>query len=320
MADGTKIEWTDATWNPITGCSVLSAGCKHCYAMKLAGTRMKHHESRKGLTIDTKAGPVWNGIVRFNDQWLSQPLAWSKARMIFVNAHGDTFHHDVPDAWIDQILAVAALARQHVFQVLTKRGDRMRAYFADPAWKERVLAWVPVLAPSAQWNGNVFQARHELETRGYLPNVWLGVSVEDQDNTHRLDDLRETAAAVRWVSCEPLLGELDLTPWLDFLGWVVVGGESDKGPRARPMHPGWADGLLIQCLAHDVPFLFKQWGDWHPFTSDDLLARDTSKPMPAIDVVFERSGKTGHAVHMWRIGKDKAGRLLGGRAYDGLPA
>ncbi len=122
MSDKSHIEWTDATWNPITGCSVLSPGCTHCYAMKLAGTRLRNHPSRAGLTTDSKAGPVWTGEVRFNAQWLLQPLGWSKPRMIFVCAHGDLFHDDVPVEWIDKVFAVMALAPQHTFQVLTKGG------------------------------------------------------------------------------------------------------------------------------------------------------------------------------------------------------
>ena len=130
MAGKTKIEWTNggATWNPITGCSVVSPGCTNCYAMHLAGTRLKHHPSRAGLTDMTKTGPVWNGQVRFNQSWLDQPLRWRKPRMIFVCAHGDLFHEDVPDAWIDRVFAVMALAPQHTFQCLTKRAGRMAMY------------------------------------------------------------------------------------------------------------------------------------------------------------------------------------------------
>ncbi len=130
MSDGTKIEWTDATWNPITGCSVVSPGCTNCYAMHLAGTRMKNHPSRIGLTDASKAGPVWNGALRFNQEWLEQPLRWRKPRMIFVCAHGDLFHESAPDAWIDQVFDVMARAPQHRFQVLTKRAQRMRDYLS----------------------------------------------------------------------------------------------------------------------------------------------------------------------------------------------
>ena len=136
MAETSTIEWTDATWNPITGCSVVSPGCTNCYAMTLAGTRLAQHPSRKGLTVPSKAGPVWNGKVRFNRDWLHQPLHWRRPRMIFVCAHGDLFHENVPDEWIDQVFAVMAIARWHTFQVLTKRPKRMRAYFAE-RWQRR---------------------------------------------------------------------------------------------------------------------------------------------------------------------------------------
>lgn len=133
MADGTHISWAEATWNIVTGCQVLSPGCKRCYAMKLAGTRLKHHPSRQGLTIETKSGAVWNGLVRFNEQWLDQPLRWAKPRMIFVCAHADLFYEAVPDQWIDRVFAVMALAPQHVFMVLTKRTARMRDYLGTRA-------------------------------------------------------------------------------------------------------------------------------------------------------------------------------------------
>jgi len=135
MAGSSTIEWTDATWNPVTGCSVVSPGCINCYAMRLAGTRMRHHWSRQGLTNDSKAGPVWNGQVRFNEEWLDQPLRWRKPRRIFVAAHGDLFHEAVPDEWIDRCFAVMSLTPQHKHQVLTKRPDRMRDYLVR--WYER---------------------------------------------------------------------------------------------------------------------------------------------------------------------------------------
>jgi protein gp37 len=259
MSDNTKIEWTDATWNPITGCSVVSAGCKHCYAMKLAGTRMRNHWSREGLTIQTQAGPVWNGQVRFNEQWLDEPLHWRKPRRIFVCAHGDLFHENVPNEWIDKVFAIMAQSPQHTFQVLTKRPERMLAYITDPVWAE-------IHGP--KWP---------------LKNVWLGVSVENQEAAdERIPLLLQTPAAVRWLSCEPLLGNVLLdngeTSWLTchntdtdteccisysvsgihFRGidWVVVGGESGHG--ARPMHPDWARSLRDQCVAARVPFFMKQ--------------------------------------------------------------
>lgn len=278
MADGSKIEWTEATWNPITGCSLASPGCTNCYAMKLAGTRMKGHESRKGLTIDTKAGPVWNGEVRFNEDWLDQPLRWKRPRMIFVCAHGDLFHESVPDEWIDLVFAVMALAPQHTFQVLTKRSARMRDYLSK-VWGDhyaqiaRTTAAVNHVFRIAGHRGNwgrcgststsITTIGHGTGAREYamlrrlpdggverfywqngeeswtrcgdayaaaipewaghskefgwglkqwpLPNVWLGVSVEDQKRAdERIPDLLASPAAVRWISAEPLLGPVKI--------------------------------------------------------------------------------------------------------------
>lgn len=214
MADKTKIEWTDATWNIITGCSIASPGCTNCYAMKLAGSgrAISQHPSRVGLTKPSKAGPVWTGEVRFNEAWLEQPLHWKRPRKIFVCAHGDLFHEDVPDEWIDRVFAVMALCPQHQFQVLTKRSARMRKYvkkscgrIADTIIKFRrergdndPIVPLPHIRPGATW--------------WPLPNVWLGVSVEDQARAdERIPDLLATPAAIRWLSCEPLLGRVDLT-------------------------------------------------------------------------------------------------------------
>ncbi|ANM12092.1 phage Gp37/Gp68 family protein [Rhizobium sp. N324] len=207
MSDGTKIEWTDATWNPITGCAIVSPGCTNCYAMKLAGTRLQHHPSRAGLTRDSKAGPVWTGEVRFNEQWLTQPLTWSRPRMIFVCAHGDLFAEGVPDEWIDKVFAVMALAPQHVFQVLTKRPERMREYLTTPMRQYKISAAqldLPEPVPSPG-----------IWPHLPLPNVWLGVSVEDQKRAdERLPILHEIPAALLWVSNEPSLGPIDWKRWL----------------------------------------------------------------------------------------------------------
>ncbi len=202
MADKTHIEWTDATWNPITGCSVVSPGCTNCYAMKLAGTRLQHHPSRAGLTVNSKAGPVWNGKVRLNREWLTQPLEWKKPRMVFVCAHGDLFHEDVPDDWILDVFTIMAIAKQHTFQVLTKRPERMREFLSRP--DEGHLE-----AIYANWYSFDGGAREVWSWP--LPNVWLGVSVEDQKRAdERIPALLDTPAAVRWVSAEPLLGPVRL--------------------------------------------------------------------------------------------------------------
>ncbi|MUO69173.1 DUF5131 family protein [Agrobacterium vitis] len=287
MADNTKIEWTDATWNPITGCSIVSPGCTNCYAMKLAGTRMKNHPSREGLTTGGKAGPVWNGKLRFNVEWLTQPLRWKKPRRIFVCAHGDLFAEGVPDEWIDQIFAVMALAPWHTLQVLTKRPERMRDYMRQiPDRTPHIAKWA-----AWRWGKNDPDAVYDfvVEALSTPPkNIWLGVSVEDQARAEqRIPILLETPAAIRWISAEPLLGPLDLRKisspifaaninaltgvytWENGppktetarLDWVVVGGES--GRNARPMHPDWARSLRDQCAAAGVPFLFKQWGEWY---------------------------------------------------------
>ncbi|HVI27491.1 phage Gp37/Gp68 family protein [Hansschlegelia sp.] len=308
MADGTKIEWTDATWNIITGCSVVSPGCTNCYAMRLAGTRHKHLPSRAGLTRDTKAGPVWTGEVRFNEEWLDQPLRWRRPRKIFVCAHGDLFAEGVPDEWLDRIFAVMALCPQHVFQVLTKRPERMRAYFAGRRNEfGRASDALETISNSLSEDANQLAADRldYFDSAGICQkNIWLGVSVEDQRRAdERIPVLLDTPAAVRWISAEPLLGPINLnairedielhgggheTRWESCLNgkqfdiwsetdiegfpkldWVVAGGES--GPGARPMHPDWARSLRDQCAAAGVPFLFKQWGAWGPgaeFTAD----------------------------------------------------
>ncbi len=243
MADKSKIQWTDATWNPITGCSVVSPGCTNCYAMKLAGTRMKHHWSREGLTCDSKAGPVWNGQMRFNEEWLDQPLRWRKPRMVFVCAHGDLFHKSVPDEWIEDVFDVMNKAHWHRFQVLTKRPERMREFMSHAPWP--------------------------------LPNVWLGVSVEDQQRAdERIPHLLATPAAKRFVSYEPALGPVNFWSdanyplpgggtgsafdWGNGVNWIIVGGES--GPGARPFDIAWVRSTIEQCRAAGVSCFVKQLG------------------------------------------------------------
>jgi protein gp37 len=306
--------------------------------MKLAGTRLQHHPSRAGLTRMTKTGPVWTGEVRFNEAWLTEPLRWKRPRRIFVCAHGDLFHEDVPDEWIDRVFAVMALAPHHQFQVLTKRSARMREWMsrAGVAGNGRSYPGHTILAAMdglsrAKWPDLLWP----------LPNVWLGVSVEDQARAdERVPDLLATPAAVRWLSCEPLLGPVDLEQWLicpnardgllmdpstgqyeccagcDWTGliggldWVVAGGESGAG--ARPMHPDWARSLRDQCTAAGVPFLFKQWGGYRPLTAADK-ARDacgaTRVPCDVHGPGFMRPAT-----------KKAAGRLLDGVEHSEFPA
>jgi protein gp37 len=345
MAETSSIEWTDATWNPVTGCSVVSPGCSHCYAMRLAGTRLRHHPSRAGLTRETRGGPVWTGRVRLNEQWLGQPLRWRRGRRIFVCAHGDLFHEAVPDEWIDRVFAIMGEATQHVFQVLTKRPRRMRDYLLA------ARSGPPKMVPM----GDGSLAQHPFNSELKPPrNVWLGVSVEDQKRAEeRIPDLLATPAALRFLSCEPLLGPLDLTsidlafaeareaepsglvdvdaltgihfdsegsvegvwgspdPHVD---WVIAGGESGQG--ARPMHPDWVRSLRDQCAAAEVPFFFKQWGQWVPCAANE-------GEWPAGQGGFCRLNSEGRRTAdgwpMQCIGKKASGRLLDGVLHEAMP-
>jgi protein gp37 len=344
MADGTKIEWTDATWNILNGCSVLSPGCANCYAMRLAGTRLRHHPSRRGLTVDSRAGPVWTGEVRLHEPWLAQPLGWSRPRSIFVAAHGDLFHDAVTDEMLDKVFAVIVLCatRQigHRFQILTKRSARMRRYLTRfegrPDEFGRALAYVVRLAGLDREEG----LRAIAAMTWPLPNVWVGVSAEDQRRAdERIPDLMATPAAIRWLSAEPLLGSIILSGGYDpqtktltdyltgdvqdgvhergdgyvtinsrfwtgpKLDWVVVGGES--GPGARHMHPDWVVSLHDQCKAAGTPFLFKQWGHFLPHKVGTAEADSIRYP-------------PGHVIYN-AVGKKAAGRKLFGRTHDGIP-
>lgn len=315
MAETSTIEWTDATWNPITGCTMVSAGCTNCYAMRLAGGRMKNHPSRVGLTRESGGRPVWTGKVRFNIRWIDEPLRWTRPRRIFVCAHGDLFHEEVPDEWIDRVFAVMALAHRHTFQVLTKRPERARAYLNTPGVIGRAVAQAIKMINEGQTKSSFMVAPDQ------LPNVWLGTSIEDQVTADaRIPHLLATPAAVRFVSAEPLLGPVDLrtvdaddTGETDALAgltfcegrnepadhaaidWVIVGGES--GPGARPMQEEWALALRDQCVAAGVAFHFKQWGEFAPSTE----FRDGERLMV-------------------RRGKADAGRVLDGRKWDEMPA
>ena len=241
MAARSDIEWTEATWNPVTGCTKVSPGCAHCYAETFAERfrGVPGHPYEQGF--DLKLWP----------ERLDLPMRWRRPRLVFVNSMSDLFHPDVPDSFIHAVFGSMRRASQHTYQVLTKRPERA-------ALMSRKLPW--------------------------LPNVWLGTSVENQRFTVRIEELRETGAAVKFLSCEPLLGPLKLK--LDGIDWVIVGGES--GPRARPMKLDWARSVRDQCRGARVAFFFKQWG--------------------AHDEEGIRRGN-----------KKAAGRLLDGRTWDELP-
>lgn len=239
MSDKSGIEWTEATWNPVTGCSKVSQGCKHCYAERewprLAAPRAKPNIYTGRAFTDVRCHPAKLDI----------PLRWTKPRRIFVNSMSDLFHESVPISFIDDVFARISFAQQHVFQILTKRPERMRDYFASRHFFN---------SASGEWPWK---------------HVWLGVSIEDQETAdERIPLLLQTAAAVRFVSCEPLLGPVDLVEamgmrepgaryngWAE-LHWIIVGGES--GPKARPMAIEWAEVLRYQCQTAGVPFFMKQ--------------------------------------------------------------
>ncbi|ORU98460.1 DUF5131 family protein, partial [Mycolicibacterium canariasense] len=242
MSDKTGIEWTDATWNPVTGCTKVSDGCTNCYAETFAerfrGT--PGHYFERGFDVQGRPDK------------LSLPMTWRKPKRIFVNSMSDLFHDEVHDDYIARVFSVMARCPQHTFQVLTKRHARMRSLLRS----RKFSSFVEDLTPSAS----------ELVGMWPLPNVWLGVSAENQQWAKiRGDALRETPAAVRFFSCEPLLGPIDDVD-LDGIDWVIVGGES--GRCARPMNPDWARSLRDQCQVAGVPFLFKQWGEWRPVEPD----------------------------------------------------
>jgi protein gp37 len=373
MGTKTKIEWTDATWNPIRGCSVVSEGCRNCYAMQVAARFSQRYwevwqgstlicsakqklteaaarnkvenESRnavvmearessegqayEGLAYRNESGAHWTGKVRLIEEHLEDPLRWKRPRRIFVNSMSDLFHPLVLDQWIEKIFNVMFAAKQHTFQILTKRPERM-------------LDWI---------------SRSAFLSNAPLENVWLGVSVENQKTAdERIPLLLETPAAVRWVSAEPLLGPIDLEAFVtdpapqalrtlsryysasgfdraggqtektrvvnSKLGWLVAGGESGSG--ARPMHPDWVRYIRDQCATAGVPFFFKQWGAWGPVTHYSM--RGTEHPtLPTYQTdsfeVFPLSADRFLLGPMLgRVGKKAAGNLLDGRQHLEYPA
>ena len=265
MSDRTAIEWADATWNPITGCASCSEGCRWCYAADLAAGRLQHHPSRAGLARRLPSGrAVFNGMVRFNEGWLDQPLRWTKPRRIFVCAHSDLFYERVPYEWIVRIHAVMMLNTTHRYLVLTKRAQRMNEYYADPDGVARLADEIQQLRREQRDRGplNSFLPGWDRFMSSRPAHIWAGASAENQAALKaRWKHLRYAQVGVRWLSAEPLLGPLDLKAAGvrgDDLDWVVVGGESGRDPR--PMHPDWARSLRDQCAELGIPFFFKQWG------------------------------------------------------------
>lgn len=225
----TQIEWTDATWNPVAGCSIVTAGCTHCYAMEMA-KRLEAMgvEKYAGLTRKTGRRTVWNGVVREDRDALTIPLRWRKPRKIFVNSMSDLFHERVSDAFILDVWQVMRETPHHNYQILTKRPERMAELVA----------------------GKIGEV---------LPNVWLGTSIEDMNVIDRITHLRDAPAAIRFISFEPLIGSVGIVDLRD-IHWAIVGGESGKS--ARPIREEWIDEVYIQCLSAGTAFFFKQWGTW----------------------------------------------------------
>jgi protein gp37 len=268
MSDHSKIEWTNASWNPTAGCTRCSSGCANCYAIGYAH-RMASNPNAKvsavstGLTRKRRTGLDWTGTVRCLPGRLADPFKWAKPRLVFVNSMSDPFHEDVPLSFLRPVFDVMGVASWHTYQILTKRAERLEALSASLPWPD---------------------------------NVWMGVSVENQENAWRVDHLRRTGARVKFLSVEPLLGPVTLD--LPGIDWVITGGES--GPRARPFDPAWAAAVREQCRAAGVRFFHKQNGGKNKKKSGRLLDGRTYDEMPAARA---------EAVPSWRERTRLAGRF-----------
>jgi protein gp37 len=354
MGAKTNIEWTDASWNPIAAflrrdivvdgktfpkgtrgwlCTKVSPGCANCYAERI-NFRLGNGLGYVRASLDD----IEWGLVNLDD-----PLRWKRPRMIFVCSMCDLFHEWIPNALIDQVFAVMALARHHTFQVLTKRAFRMKNYLSDPETPARI-AWrmgefvTPIdlrkRLDMSLINAGARVAEGFTSGQGWpLPNIWPGVSAENQEEANRrILDLLETPAAVRVVSAEPLLGPINLnglqTRDVAFsalehgsfvpnrVDQVIVGGES--GPGARPMHPDWARRIRDDCTSAGVAFFFKQWGEWAPLEGSGA---GHPTPIKYWDRDEERwtDGLSTHTANVVRIGKKRAGRVLDGRTWSEYP-
>jgi len=244
MATTTGIEWTEVTWNPTTGCDRISAGCDNCYALTLAKRLQAMGQPKYQADGDPRtSGPGF--ALTVHPQTLDEPYKWRQPRVVFVNSMSDLFHAKVPLGFVEDVFAVIADTPQHTYQVLTKRSTRLRKVADRLEWPD---------------------------------NLWMGVSVEDADALYRVDDLRQVPAAVRFLSCEPLLGPLDGIK-LDGIGCVIAGGES--GPNYRPMQLAWARTIRDACQTEGVPFFFKQWGGRTPKAAGRELDGRVWNEMPS---------------------------------------
>jgi len=261
MANGSRIEWTESTWNPVTGCRKVSAGCANCYAERMSKrlAAMARADEAAGRDPGKKIGYLhvinrdgrWNGDVFLDEGAVNVPRSWRQPRTIFVNSMSDLFHEDVPVEFIGRVFDTMAACPQHVFQVLTKRPERAA------------------------------------EVGGSLPwtaNIWMGTSVENDAVRHRVRELAKVPAKVRFLSVEPLIGPIPRIP-LRGIHWVIVGGES--GPGARPMKPAWVTQIRDRCLERDVPFFFKQWGGVNKKRTGRRLEGKTWDEMPNVVCAYQ---------------------------------
>lgn len=314
-----KIEWTNETWNPIIGCTKISPGCDNCYAeiMAFRLMHMPYTSYYQNVLKDNGEShphkfrnlPKWNGKTHFVKSQLEKPLKWKKPRMVFVCSMGDLFHESVPFIEIDSIFSIMSDNDQHTYQILTKRPDRMREFFY---WK-------------SDWYGKKWQPKD---------NIWFGVTAENQEQANiRIPVLLKIPAAVRFVSIEPMLSPIDISNylkvinesgWHDFggpfsgrnkLDWVICGGES--GHKARPMHPDWVRSLRDQCKAAEVPFFFKQWGEWMPTEDfvDNLKELIKKHPEAQILDCFKFEDE----LRITKLRKKYTGRLLDGVEHNEMP-
>lgn len=325
-----KIEWTDATWNPIVGCSKVSPGCANCYAERMARrlAGMGHEKYYDTIGFYTKG---WTGRPFFDESALEKPFHWRNPRMVFVCSMGDLFHESVPFEWTVKVFAAMALCPQHTFQVLTKRSERMAKFFEwlydwnakpipesdffdgerNPNGGQKLCEGMEeVIAQLSLYRGNYTKLGTD---KFFRKNIWLGVTAENQEMwDKRKDSFLSIPAALRFVSNEPCLSEIRYTEdELQQLGWVICGGES--GPGARPMHLDWARGLRDQCKEASVPFFFKQWGEWGICSPQDRKCK-----------CIRTDGTIGETIvpyscPMSRVGKKKAGCLLDGVEHKEMP-
>ena len=250
MATNSPIEWTEATWNPVGGCTILSPGCTNCYAMRLARRLEAMGQSKYAGTTRLSGGRAkWNGKIVLDERALEIPLKWKAPKIIFVNSMSDMFHEKIPLKFISRVFNVMRQARHHTFQVLTKRSDRLAEVASELPWPH---------------------------------NVWMGVSVESEEYIGRIDHLRSTPAFIKFLSLEPLLGPLDNLN-LSGIDWTIAGGES--GPAARPMDPKWVRSIRDQCVSEGVAFHFKQWGGVQKKQAGRILDGRTWDELPRARVL-----------------------------------